>query len=632
MPIRNQKLIKILIILVSLSVLFASYAVYVWWHGTKPIEVEQAKTNLLNFSDVFQVADSTRDYAHGAIVIADIESDPDFKKLFLTDPPPLPNETTILYELAKVDDYMKRRTEQSAAQVLETSYYIGNFEVLPEKTLQSWLYTSNRIQTTKLLETALADIRSGVVTIQDVYDVAPPYLYAPLATSSRVYFDTPSFPSLTMSEVAITALIMAKIDSANARFYELQAQKYADSVYASGANFEVDVHYAMKLAELYFLKMEESTTYQALFAAAAEEWGTDVFVASNAIIPESYPVFTFSRFPIQDKVGVSDVMNYDYRTSYSEDEIAGSLRLSLVDTRLPEPSMRLYEFNLQQASTAQVVPIALSLQQGIAGKARQVLAFAEYSQSDPNSFYFFTGKKGMHGKIFEAGSVEIQKVENNEVSSVLTVGSLFDHILDREQVFYNDQDVFVENQHADGRSDIVRISLAAQSQNPVIFATGTSPTVAFENTLVFVGGDQSIQARDITSTKQIVVDGVSVPERPNSKRQLRYVAQHTMLIVTDTWVDAAAVPHSMIALYTLSRAGEALVAEPRFKFTTSDMVVTSTTLSPGGRYVAFNALETLGKRNPKVLIFDTFDGIIKKEVDLRSFTATSVSIDDWISK
>ena len=622
---------KLLLTLVTLTLLFGSYFFYTWWVGNNKVSEESNDTGLLHFSDIYRSADPTRDYASGALIITDIESKPNFKQAFFEPGTPVPSRETISEELSKVQDFSRYVTASSAEHVFNASYYVGNYEVLPQKTLQAWLFSNDRTATTRLIETALADVRAGVVTIQDVHDVAPPYLYSLGATSSSVYFETPSFPSLTMSEVAITALIMAKIDSRHSRYYEAQVRKYAHEVYASGAHFEADISSAISLAELYMDEMEQNEQYQVLFTKASDEWGTDTFSVPSTFTPLIHSLFSFARFPESSDVQFTDVVNYDYRISYSEENLDGVLRLSLTDTRLPHPGVRLYEYAVGDPA-AQILPIALELQQGSEGKTREAVSFANYNSTNPDSFAFLAGKKGVNGKLFAPGTAAVYTADQGIVAPNVMTSSLFDNINDREQIYIGNEAVFITEQQESGESDIIQINLHETEQTPTIIATGTSPSLVFEDSLLYVVDNMQVLGKNLSTNTSVTIEGINPSKQLQADREIRYFSQQNILIVTDTWTDAYVTPMVTVTLYALSQVNGGIVAETRYEFTGRDLVVGSVALSPGGRYIAFSGTKALGGRTLGVLIFDTFDGIIKKEVDLQPFLASPVSIDGWFSK
>ncbi len=619
----NRALCHVLFLLTSLTFLVTSF---LWWQARHVVEpVSKVPTVLIHFSERFTLDDYTRQYAYEAKYIHDLESYPKINKAFFDSVVAIPTAKTIAFDLVEVREASQKQTEASKQQVFSTSYYIGNLLVRPDTTLHQLLLSASRPATTELIETALADVRAGLVKIQNVYDVASPLLYASSTElSNPLYTTAPSFPSLTVGESAMVFLILGSLDSTWARQYEEQARQYAAAVYSTGAHFRGDITAALTLAELYLDIMQTDSAYAPLFQVARAEW-TNKEVVSVPLSYLSDSPFIFKNFPYNSLVTVSAVENHEYHIAGSGEELEGSVMVSLIDERLPEPGARLYQIDVTRG---EILPFALDMENRHSAKLGGAVGIARYEDND--TFSFVTGDKSTERTLFKPATAKLHQRDGDAIETFdITLGNF--SYQDSVQLLTDRSWLFVERAKEDPTSGALYIgSIENNLQRQLLLGTGTSPSLVPSDTVLYVDGGIT-KSLSLHDKKTESVSGVVPFDVKVGTRTLEYFSKQRILLTIDSSVDQATlVPNSVLTLYTLKLFEGRVEAELRYTFTMHDYLVQSAELSLSGRYVAVGGTETLGKRAPSLLIFDTFNGIIKKEVDLAAFNANFILLDGWL--
>ncbi len=622
---QNRLLFRFLLFFTLLFVVMLSLLLWFGRNSAVPVVVEE--TVIKKFSQYASPAEATKVYEYGAKYIHDIEAYPTIKDLFFSQPIlPLVEEEE--FKLALEEVYLARQngTDFGSIHVYNTSYYIGNLLVLPDLALHTLLLSKSRPYTTNLLEMALADVRSGVIKIQNYFDVAPPTFYN-ASSSGLLYFPTPSFPSLTVTEVATVLNVLANIDPVHARFYEAQLKQFASQTFATGANFKVDIEFALKLAENYISIMKTIPAYQELFAEAKTEWEEIMVVDTTATAPELIYDFRLDDFPYESALTILPDKESTYSPLYPNEDLDGELKLSLVDERLPKPVLRMYEYDFKHND---LLPFGIDLQPRKFPQLASSFGLSRYIDQD--TYLFFSGdySGGIEAKAGfknpQALLRDQDQMWNLELLKDNQSSNLEQIVLakDGTTIFFTTAEINSET----GLKEQI-INKTTLSGNRVVdverLGVGSSPSLVGTSTLIFVRNGEIFQL-DLLTKNETILPGINPVTVDLLERKISYFNEQAVLLVVDTFIDRQSlIPTTKVFLYTL-RGSE---ATHLYQATFSDLVVADTKLSPAGRYLALVATETLSRHSPKLLIFDIMNGIIKKEVDLSSFSPRSLFIDEW---
>ncbi|MEZ4195342.1 MAG: hypothetical protein R3B53_03050 [Candidatus Paceibacterota bacterium] len=387
--------------LVAASVVFlAVVAITFWRQQNKPVVVTPVSSSqVVNFYDLASTSDITQAYAFNSKVIHDLESYPDIKSLFFSARTNfIKDDNERLKALTRIKEAQKDTTDFSDKHVYHTSYYVGNVLVLPDLTLHELLLKKERPGTSVLLETALADVRSGVVKLQDYFNQPTPSQLDETITS-QLYFKTPSFPNLTTAEVLTVLYLLAEVDPLNSRLYEMHAHQYIGHVLQSGGVFDFDVEYAVNLVAVYYQIFKQNEYYQGLIETAKSEW-LDSTVATGTLALS--PKYELVGFPHQSSFSIV-ANNYDYKVP--AEELTGSLMLSLIDERLPSPHSTLYEYNFKSED---LLPSATSLNKRQFPALGVNVGFASYASL--HRYVFVSGEQWLSD-----GLVDVKQNVNTDI-------------------------------------------------------------------------------------------------------------------------------------------------------------------------------------------------------------------------
>lgn len=605
--------------LLGATAVFVAVVTLLWWQGRvePPIPPEDVSP-LRHFSVEAAMAPVTRDYAYDAVYIHDFESYPALKQLLSV--PGLAHELgadTLNSRLDEVRTALMRGTTFNRDHVYHTSYYIGNLLVRPSLSLHALLTDHTAPRTAVLLQIALKDLRSGVIKTEEHYDVAPPSWY--IASTSPVFYPTPSFPSLVVSEAVLALYILATVDPAHARSYEQSALAFASQVYTTGAHFRIDIEYAIKFAHAYFTTMQSIPEYQTLFQEAAAEW--TALSPDEPLARGQVPAFRFPLpdFPVPSQFSASTTYRAS-RVEVNDERLGGQLRLSLIDTRLPEPRLMLYSYDV--VGGKQVLPIALDLTPRQHPVLSSSLGYAEYVSED--TYLFLSG--------------EVLEREPNEYTFLVQRPFWRDHagtVTPRGEVATLTEPPVLS---ASGLEFLYTVKSATGDEVRLVpveatdhdgartVAQGRSPSFLTPREVLYVGSSTAY-VYDRTTSQSVPVRGVAKLEAEDS---LRYFEEQGVLLVTRVAeAGGTLVPESQVQLYRINRTDEGYDAVLLTEVSLTDAVIGGAALSPGGRYVAIALTEGTEGHRSRVLLYDIISGIIKAEIDLASFATHPLRIDGW---
>jgi hypothetical protein len=612
----NQLLLRFLI---ASTVVFLVVLTLVWWQDRN---VTQMSTDTLptvvRFSQVAAMADVTKAYAFGARYIHDLEAYPGIKSRFFNDKSlGFSNRQDLKKALAEVSVAHKELEESMKLHVYYTSYYVGNLLVLPGKTLQEVLL-EGRPNTSVLLETALADVRAGVIKIGEYYDVAPPSAYN-TTFDGAVYYPAPSAPSLTVSEASIALYLLAEVDSSHARVYEQQLLDYAGHAFAAGAGFASDIQAAIDLAEIYHKIMIDTPEYQELIARAKDEWDilpTEEVEREEPLAPARFSV---RGFPYHDKFLIDRIFNNGYAPARDE-TLAGEVLLTMRDTRIPDAVSLLYGIDLEQSV---VLPVDLSVQR------RQydfLLSSLEHASYNGRSEYVAVSQDEDESVLIGRQGATVKEIEGLDLRFPVTaidarydLGRLI--VTDYNPTSLNERTTFAT---FTGLS-LEALATVEQVTNPVIFDKERFFALEAEEVVIVNSAGGSRQK----------VEGVKARTMVGSEanRQLWYFHELDLMVVADSAIEPTSlIPETEITLYTVRVGeGELVRVEPVYSVSFGDTLISDLAMSPSGRYVALVSTESLGTLESRLLLFDTLNGIIRKEIDLTDFSPGAVTLDAWLS-
>ncbi len=609
--------------LVLSTIVFIGIVTLLWWQEAQEGEHVPASVGTLrHFSAEAAMAEVTSAYAYDARHIHDPESYPELAAAFFN--PVLQRElgeTTLEERLAEVVAARSSDTVVGRSHVYHTSYYVGNLLIAPGKTVHSLLVDESRGRTALLLETALADLRAGIIKIQQHYDVAPPTWYLG-ATTSAVFYPTPSFPSLTVSEASLVLYLLAKLGPDQARLYEYATRVFASQAFATGEYFHSDIEYAIKLAEIYATLIYAEPGYQDLIVQAAKEWGAEEADTTQVV---SWPVvhdFYIPEFPIPSQFAYTVDGEYLNPMVDVDEELHGRLRLTLVDTRLPQSTVRLYEYDL--AGAGLILPYALELIPRQFPELGSSLGYADYISTTEYVFLSGSTRPHSHSGYELASSSLFWRAEGKNPVKISVDDS---EIAGRPVHNSAGTQVLLPVVTRAGGAEIKLIELGATRSEPVTAARGYSPSFIDSDTWAYIRSGSAYTYSVLTDT-EMLLQGLPVL---TEQGRMHYDVTQKVLVVTDTVArDTSLVPESTVQVYTIAK-GEAdeYQATLLHTLTLTDAVVEQAVLSPGGRYGAISLTEGTSGRRPRVLLYDTNSGIIKKEIDLSSFAPVPIELDGW---
>lgn len=604
--------------LVGATAAFVGVVTLLWWQGrTEPPVPHEDVSPLRHFSAEAAMAEVTRDYAYDAVYIHDFESYPALKQLLSV--PGLAHELGAETLAERLDEVRTALADGSAFNrdhVYHTSYYIGNLLVQPSLSLHALLTDHAVPYTALVLHTALKDLRSGVIKTEEHYDVAPPSWY--IASTSPVFYPTPSFPSLVVSEAVLTFYILATVDPAHARSYEQSAVAFASQVFTTGAHFRIDIEYAIKFAHAYFTTMQSIPEYQELFRKAAAEWPAES--SKEPIAQGQVPAFRFPLpdFPVRSQFSATTTYRAS-RLQANDEQLTGQLRLSLVDTRLPQLRLMLYSYDIVKGG--QVLPTSLDLTPRLQPLLSSSLGYAQYVsdgtylflsgdllETKPNQ-YTFTPQRPFWRA--HAGVVS-PRGENAALTEppVLSASGL----------------EFLYTVKSGTEEEVHLAAVEPTSQEVTRIAPGRSPSFLTPREVVYVHSGITY-VYDRTTSQSVPVEGVAKLEAEDS---LRYYEDQGVLLVTRvSGTSGVLVPESRVQVYRIDRTDGKYDALLLTEVLLTDAVIGGAAVSPGGRYVAIALAEGIEGHRSRVLLYDIISGIIKAEIDLASFATHPLRIDGW---
>lgn len=619
----NQYLTRFLI---GSTALFLGVIAIVWWQGRHTVGSLTSDTIAIKkFSDTATVSSFTKEYEFAAQHITDIESVPGIKERFLTTVPP-----EFLYSsahaaaLTEVREATRFTTEYGTSQVYNTSYYIGNLLVSPRLSLHELLLANNRPPyTTMLLETALSDIRAGVVKIQNYHDVAPPDFYQATRTST-LYFPTPSFPSLTVSEAAMVLSLLATVDRDRAPLYEYMLEEYASHVFAAGVHFRSDIEAALMLVGEYLTVMRDTPEYQALFLAAAAEWKNEGAAVIDYDIDFVRPFsFTLHNFPALKTDTPVSVRDYGYSTEYQDEVLGGDIRLSLVDMRVSPRTLRLYEYDV---ATNAVLPVDVDLKSSGATDLGTSVGFARCVTNLESIFVSGTYTAVPETIPYFSAARFFTYNQTTRTVQPLAGGSLENFSATALSPSENCTTAALIQRVGEESGKISLRSLTDETVREEFL--GTSPTFISSDMVAFVR-DGLVYQKEIGSNDAPRVVPSLGDAGTDFERSISYAPEQAMMVVIDrVQPQRSLIPYTTVTLY---RKTSDMTFSKVYEIEFAGRRVATAMLSPAQHYLAVVSTRSVGGREGELLIFDINSGIIKRVVDLSAFSPRSLFIDAWVN-
>lgn len=614
-------------LMVATAVLVCVFMLLWWQERQQPVETVPVLPVAYSFSSRATPSEVIVVYGNDSRILHDIEAIPTIKELFFSNPVVLPNTPeTIAEALNEVRYAVNASSSNSALHVRSASFYIGNLLVLPNLTLHAVLSEEGTGATARLLDTALADVRSGAVKLGQYFDIAPPSFYDQTLVSQLTYY-APSFPSLTVAEAATVLQLLAILNPLHARLYEAQLETYLSEVIASGSHWSMDVTYGMRFARAMVAAMQESPSYQSLISAAAEEWQTRDVTTRTSYLWQPAPFRFFSAlfiYPNVMTVRRSDDLTRDTADDTSTEK--GMIYLTLRDERLPAPVARPYAYNTE---TKMVLPTDLDLsprQQPLLGSAlSQVLREETGGRS-----IFLSGEPAPwydRSRWYLTNRVFVR--EGDTVSPIAALVS-------DTQVYYSaldwqeDSMIAFVRLPAEGKAVEGEVGVATTvtgASGPIVLGSGSDVTLVDEDTVLYVQSGQVYEWKKEQSESRVIT-AIPAPTSETERRQIEFFEEQSTLLLQDTLVDPfTMIPKTEVSLVELTATEERFT--PGVKVTLTGGVVHDVELSPVGDQIAFVVTPLGGIDQVRLLLFDINSGIISQDTLLEGFGTSRVTIDGW---
>lgn len=618
--------------LIGLTVLFIVVAlgVYIVQLRTDTEETAPVAFSPIYFFSVTDHNEVTKEYLYGAKIITDIESYPVIQDLFFKNQlSALHGTSAVASALEEVAIERAKATPVSDKRVWDTSYYIGNLLISPTKYLHQDLLELSGSATAVLLETVLADVRAGTVALENYFNTAPPNLYHP-SLNSQVYWLTPSFPSLTVTEAVTTLYVLAAIDPNNARQYEQQAHQYVNQVLTSGGQFRIDIEYGIALAAAYFSIIQSDSHYQPLLEAARKEW-----IGREVSAPQSNsPVvsrFKIPDFPYATNFSLTETTRFGYTPIFPAEELTGSLMLTLADTRLPVWHRTLYQCTFANPA---VLPYAVDLNHKNFPAVGTSFYDATYTGAD--AYVFATDDAaplfGTESPTLSANSLVYRNAKTVHAVTSEAEGSIW-----QEPSFSKSGEQLAFVKRSPANRDTVDTQLvqvgdfrAGNLTNIQTVATGTSPIFALGDTLLLIDKYDGVYSYSFKTKEFEKIIALPKTDTIWEASTIRYSEDTQLITYTNQYFDPVTLqPQAVVSVYKLAHSGLGTTVDQVLEFNVKDAVVGAALMSAGGRFLAVSESETNFGRSSKVLIYDVINGIVKTEIDLGAFSSRVLALDEW---
>lgn len=628
---QNNLLLKFL--LIATAVFLILVGIMFWQQREVTTIPSTNEKTIIHFSDRSEPASVTATYLYGAKHIHDIEAYQQIRDLFFANSfPDLTNKNKIAENLADLKVEKAKEDNFGKVHVYSTSYYIGNLLILPDLTLHALLADGDKPNTSIVLDTALSDVRSGVVKIQNFFDVAPPYYYDE-AYAGAIYFPSASFPSLTVSEAGIILYLLAELDPENARLYEQFLHQYANQVLASGANFYQDIEYALYLASAYLDIIKESPDYQKLLQKARKEWIETEKIPLLNYIENKFPL---TKFPYESRYEILKPKVNVYKPINANEKLSGELMLSLVDNRLPDPLGKLYSYSLVDDS---LLPFAVDLQGRKFAELNEVVT--NFAGTDQNKYFFISGDKPIASatgdtfftgsRVFYRDGDKVDPVSDSKEKTKSTIQKNLELSPGQDRLLYNE---FLWEQKTNPDSWDIRLDKIVQGKllNSEVITRGSSPILVMAGEIVLFWREGTVW--QVNTNSGFEQKAISLPELNglNKEVHLDYLEDTKTLVISRSYIEFDTLQtRTELSIHQLTKSKDnALETKKVYELEINDGTVLSVKQSPGGSYLAMLVNETIGEREPRLLIFDINNGIIKKELDLLPYTNRAMMIDEWL--
>jgi hypothetical protein len=558
-----------------------------------------------SFSSVTSRTPAVAHYPSGSAIIHSINNYPTLLRLF--DPAEIRRWLTpdlIEMQAGIASKKYLEASEFSISYVYQTSYYIGNLLIAPDKHLVQVL--DGKPVSAHLFEYALADLRAVTTQLQDFYDVAPPYFYDTSIVSSLVY-EHPSFPSLLGAEAYLVYLIIAQLDPKNARQYAQLASQYISTLRSTGSHYDFDIDYSLQLSSLLLPIMLDQTDYQGLFDAAGQEWLNQPLIAfEEKINIEFLPGFTLPRRLMVRGTG-----------SGSSNNLSGNMIMSLVDQRIPDANSRLYELDLDRE---QIIPIALDL------NARNYLdlmpSLGDYSNSVSGGYHFSGSPFKLRNRFDVYPRNPIQAWTRSGFEEPPRLLFVLDQVDSYKKLSANSNGTYWIAWSAKTNN----LSVVEASTNRVSDLGKVKAVSWFDQTSLIFVSDYGLELYSTLSGDRKLITPIGFTNDSDEY----FVATETngayVIIISQNY-DVANLQHeAALALYKVNEQELELLRV----MTISDAYVESAVLSPDGQFVGLLVSDGITNWNGSILLLDTNSGIIKKEIRLNDFSPANRSLEAWL--
>lgn len=629
-PTRKANILFLKFLLATtVAFLFLVALVYLRQQGQVEQSTQKTVVKEVKFSDLATTSDVIVGYAHDARMVHDFESYPELKSLFFSSRTGFLKDANLqTVGLGKVREVQGKADDFSDSHVYNTSYYIGNLLVLPDVTLYDLLSNNAISNTGVLLESALADVRAGVVKLQNYFDQPTPSQLDNTITT-QLFFKTPSFPNLTTAEALTVFYLLALVDSKNARTYEMHAHQYLNQVWMSGGTFEFDIEYAVLLAHEYNKIFKSNKYYSDLIKLAETEFENFPVVKSDLLVE---PKFKILDFPYSSEFLISDIKNFNYSITYKNEELSGSIMLSLIDNRLPEPKSSLYQYNFLEGV---LLPYALTLSSRNFPELKSGIRMATYldeeryllvveaekesgpasdSQRSSGVYYYQPGRLSLLKNLEKDSQPRVNShpdLNLSENSIVWSQESLLNNTIKSQQIFFANLK-------------------GGEIEKEEKLTQGSFPNFHSDRQGLIFTRDDGIYYRHLVSGEETRVIKTPLINRGDGTTSFDYDRDSDIAVSKTVVFDKEKSKFiSNINLYQVETISEAIEGRLVYKLTLEDSRVQSVVLSPAGRYLAITTSEAQTRKSPRLLIFDLISGIIEKEISLESFSPDSLYIDDW---
>ncbi len=505
-------------------------------------------------------------------------------------------------------------------------------QVDTNQTLSDIVHGEGTPATAALIEAALTDLRAGVVSLQDRFDVAPPRIYDDSIAPAES-LQTPSFPSLSAAEVSLIHMLIAELQPDHTQHYEKSALVYLDALAESGLYFERDIQYATRVAAAYFETIQGTDEYEALLDAARAEMDQVVLVDfTNARSLTLYDHrFRLPAFPFASQAGLTESSNDGYVPQNSAETLSGGVYMTLTNELDQHGDPQLYRYDVGTDTIQETLPQAhdrspFTAHHSSSGEvvfAGEVHGGGHY---DTGIYGFIDGdiRLLVEPSAHKAGHryAESRGPQLNSDGTMVVYQALA----------YDDVGIYSQLLREVDRWGIYAGLTDRQNAEPLLLTNGAHPQWARDDQYIVYVAASGIYAYDIAkTTDQLLVTPSSEEQNFGYNTQISLSEDKNHMVI-NRFVYEGDTPVSLLEVYRLVYGNESLSAERVYQMRFVDSSLFWPVLSPEGRYLAVQQYETLSRRLPRVLLIDLVDSEILREVSLEGYDVNAAFIDGWLDR